>query len=90
VFLNGTSIQRPGEHGERVKDDDFYVIFNAHHEPLQFQLPPEQFGKRWQRVLDTASENPPELRRSRRGQPLEAGGKIEVQSRSVVVLRRVG
>jgi glycogen operon protein len=90
VFLNGKSIQRPGEHGERVKDDDFYVIFNAHHEPLQFQLPPEQFGKKWLRVLDTASDNPPELRRSRRAQTLEAGAKLDVQSRSVVVLRRVG
>jgi len=90
VFLNGASMQRPGEHGERVKDDDFYAIFNAHHEPLQFQLPQERFGKRWQRVLDTASENPPELRRSRRGQPLEAGAKLEVQARSLVLLRRVG
>ncbi|HZR09860.1 MAG TPA: glycogen debranching protein GlgX [Myxococcales bacterium] len=90
VFLNGASIQRPGEHGERVKDDDFYVIFNAHHEPLQFQLPAEQLGKKWQRVLDTASDNPPELRRSRRVQTLEAGTKLEVQARSIQVLRRVG
>ncbi len=90
VFLNGTSIQRPGEHGERVKDDDFYVIFNAHHEPMQFQLPPEQLGKKWLRVLDTASDTPPELRRSRRAQTLEAGAKLEVQARSVQVLRRVG
>ena len=88
VFLNGTSIQRPGEHGERVKDDDFYVIFNAHHEPLQFTLPPDQFGTRWLRVLDTASDNPPELRRSRRAEALKAGTRIDVQSRSMVVLRR--
>ena len=90
VFLNGASIQRPGEHGERVKDDDFYVIFNAHHEPLQFTVPAEQFGSKWLRVLDTASENPPELRRSRRAQALAASAKIDVQPRSVVVLRRVG
>jgi isoamylase len=89
VFLNGTSIQRPGEHGERVKDDDFYVIFNAHHEPLQFQLPPEQLGKKWLRVLDTASDSPPELRRSRRAQTLDAGTKVDVQARSIQVLRRV-
>src|SRR3954447_15250653 len=53
VFLNGRSIQRPGEHGERVKDDSFYVIFTAHYEPMQFSLPPDQFGTKWQRVLDT-------------------------------------
>src|SRR5262249_51790207 len=27
VFLHGAAIQRPGEHGERVRDDSFYVIF---------------------------------------------------------------
>jgi hypothetical protein len=41
-------------------------------------------------VLDTASDNPPELRRSRRVQTLEAGTKLEVQARSIQVLRRVG
>ena len=89
VFLNGTAIQRPGEHGERVRDDSFYVIFNAHHEPLQFTLPPAQFGSTWTRVLDTAEDAPPELRRSRRAQRLRAGDKVDVQSRAVVVLRAV-
>jgi glycogen operon protein len=87
VFLDGAAVQRPGEHGERVKDDHFYVIFNAHYEPLQFTLPAEQFAPRWIRVLDTATENAPELRRLRRAEKLEPGAKIDVQSRSVVVLR---
>ena len=87
VFLNGASIQRPGEHGEQVTDDSFYVIFNAHHEPLQFTVPPEQFGKRWIQVVDTSTDNPPELRKSRRAQSLPPGAKIEVQGRSVQVLR---
>jgi hypothetical protein len=38
-------------------------------------------------VLDTSTENAPELRRSRKGQLLEAGAKLDVESRSVVVLR---
>jgi hypothetical protein len=50
-------------------------------------LPPQQFGGRWMRVLDTSTDAPPELRRSRRAQQLKAGEQIEVQSRSVVVLR---
>jgi glycogen operon protein len=87
VFLHGAAIQRPGEHGERVKDDSFYVIFNAHHEPLPFALPPQQFGAHWMRVLDTSTDALPELRRSRRAQQLQAGEQIDVQSRSVVVLR---
>jgi glycogen operon protein len=87
VFLNGASIQRPGEHGERVKDDSFYIIFNAHHEPLQFTLPPQQFAAKWMRVLDSSTDDPAELRRSRKAAALEAGQKLEVQARSVVVLR---
>ena len=73
-----------------MKDDSFYVIFNAHHEPLQFTVPPEQFGKKWIQVLDSASENPPEVRRSRRAQAFAPGAKVEVQPRSVQVLRCVG
>ena len=87
VFLHGAAIQRPGEHGERVKDDSFYVIFNAHHEPLPFTLPPPQFGSRWTQVLDTSSDSPPELRRSRRGQAAGPGEQVEVQARSVVMFR---
>jgi len=90
VFLNGKSIQRPGEHGERVKDDSFYVIFNAHHEPLQFTVPGEPFASRWMRVLDTATDDPPELRRSRRVQTLAGGAQLEMKARTLVVLRSVG
>ena len=70
-----------------MKDDSFYVIFNAHYEPLQFAVPPEQFAARWIRVLDTSTENAPELRRLRRAEKLEPGAKIDVQARSLVVLR---
>ncbi len=90
VFLNGASIQRPGEHGERVKDDSFFVIFNAHHEPLQFTVPGEQFGTRWMRVLDTATDEPPELRRARRRETVGPGAKIEAKARTIVLLRCVG
>ena len=89
VFFNGVAIKRPGEHGERVQDDSFYVIFNANHEPLPFTLPPQQFGLKWIRVLDTSSGAPPELERSSSAPALEAGAQVEVQSRSVVVLRCV-
>jgi glycogen operon protein len=85
VFLHGAAIQRPGEHGERVRDDSFYVVFNALHEKLPFTLPSRQFGGRWTRVLDTSSGVPPELRR--RGQSSAAGSQVEAQPRSVVVFR---
>jgi glycogen operon protein len=83
VFLNGAAIKRPGEHGERVKDDSFYMLFNADHEPLPFTLPPQEFGLKWIRVLDTSTEAPLDL------QVLQAGTQFELQSRSVVLLRCV-
>jgi pullulanase/glycogen debranching enzyme len=64
VFFNGGAIARPGERGERGEDDNFYVVFNAHHEAVPFKLPPQQFGLRWIRVLDTSVDVAPELRRS--------------------------
>jgi isoamylase len=35
VFLNGEAIASRGPQGDRIRDDSFYVLFNAHHEPLQ-------------------------------------------------------
>jgi isoamylase len=90
VFLNGTAIRRPGEHGEVVKDDSFYLIFNAHHERMSFFLPDEKFGTKWVRVLDTQDDNPPELRRSRRAQAMGPGAKIDVQARAMILVRCVG
>ncbi|HEX4383899.1 MAG TPA: glycogen debranching protein GlgX [Myxococcales bacterium] len=90
VFLNGSSIRRPGEHGEVVKDDSFYLIFNAHHEPMAFTLPDEKFGDRWLRVLDTAEDTPPELRRSKRSQADSPSAAVKVQARAVVLYRCLG
>lgn len=53
IFLNGYGFHYPGSKGERVVDDDFYVIFNAHHEPLEFKIPNGKYGKGWTKVLDT-------------------------------------
>src|ERR1700710_1079771 len=38
VFLNGEAMESLDERGEPVRDDSFYVLFNAHHEPLPFRL----------------------------------------------------
>jgi len=86
VFLNGDAISSLDERGEPVKDDSFYVLFNAHHEPLPFRLPArEQWGNRWRKVLDTTEPLP------NPGQEVhEAGNEIPVESRSVVVLVREG
>src|SRR5438105_6292780 len=55
VFLNGDAITTPGLFGERVEDDTFYVVFNAHHEPLVFTMPDARLAPAWLKVVDTDS-----------------------------------
>ena len=84
VFLNGEGIDSPDARGERVVDDSFYVLFNAHYEPLPFVLPKGDWGKEWIVVLDTNKPLPEEEE-----QLYKRGDEISVESRSAKVLRRV-
>lgn len=54
IFLNGKGLRCVNEKGEKTIDDSFYVIFNAHTEPLDFILPAEKYGKKWHKILYTA------------------------------------
>ncbi|MDP9072917.1 MAG: glycogen debranching protein GlgX [Actinomycetota bacterium] len=83
VFLNGEAIPSPDSRGDRIVDDTFLVLFNAHHEPIEFTLPAQRFGKRWIRTLDTADT-------LAEGDQVDADQKTVVDARSLVVLRRVG
>ncbi|MGH8991477.1 MAG: glycogen debranching protein GlgX [Acidimicrobiia bacterium] len=53
VFLNGDAIPDPDPRGDRITDDSFLLLFNAHHEHLHFTVPNGKFGERWVVVLDT-------------------------------------
>lgn len=55
VYLNGRGIRSVGQKGEIIIDDSFYIIFNAHHEALDYTLPISKYGKRWEKILDTSS-----------------------------------
>ncbi|GAB3196937.1 glycogen operon protein [Pontibacter aydingkolensis] len=83
VFLNGHGLHSVGPKGERIVDDSFYVIFNAHHGPLEYRLPPEKYGSGWTKILDTS-----ESRAVEKDVVYKAGATIEVQGRSVVLLHR--
>src|SRR5438309_2897278 len=54
VFLNGEGIPERDPLGERVVDDSFLLLFNAHHRAQTFTLPGENYGRMWQVVVDTA------------------------------------
>jgi isoamylase len=80
VFLNGDEIASPDPRGRKLRDDSFFVLFNAHDQSLRFILPKGPYGRRWMRILDTANPLPRFYR---------AGGQVPVEERSLVVLRKV-
>jgi isoamylase len=83
VFLNGEELQEATPEGESVVDDSFLLLFNAHHEDVEFTLPAASFGARWYCELSTAE---PLLESGAR--EYAAREKLEIRSRSVYVLRR--
>jgi glycogen operon protein len=88
VFLNGRAIPTLNERGEPVTDDSFYVMFNAHHEPLEFTLPERPWGDEWTQVLSTAEEKDL-LAEQEDGPRVAAGSRMQVQPWSLVLLRQV-
>ena len=85
VYLNGQGIPGLDQRGHRVTGDSFVVCFNAHHEPIQFTLPPKEFGAQWQVVIDTANPT------NEHGDViLAAAATGPVQARALVVLQEVG
>jgi glycogen operon protein len=84
VYLGGRSIPDLNADGSRALDETYYVIFNAHYEALDFVIPDLDWGKSWQRILDTAAAS-----LETAGPRCAAGTAIHVGARSTVMLRRV-
>lgn len=85
VFLNGEGIHSIGEKGERIVDDSFYLIFNAHYEELEFVLPKNQkYGRVWEKIIDTGgSEGEAEQK------AYAAGNTVQIAGRTTQVYRRI-
>lgn len=82
VYLNGHGIPDMDARGQRVIDESFLMCFNAHYEPIEFTLPPKEFGAAWTTVISTAwpkiAEEPDQHK---------AGATLSMPARSVLVLR---
>jgi len=83
VFLNGEAIPSPDARGERILDDSFYLMFNAHSGDIPFTLPGLRWGQRWIMVFATQELGFPENERE-----FEAEEQITVQAYSLTLLRR--
>ena len=83
MFLNGEGIASMRPRGERVVDETFYGLLNAHYEALARTLSGRDWDRRWVKVLETDSPLMPES-----DQVVEAGKGILVEVRSLVVWRQ--
>jgi isoamylase len=83
IFLNGRGIPDHDQVGERIVDDSFLLLINAHHERVVFTLPDQAYGRGWETVVDTAD---PLLAAGRR--PVGPGEDIPVPERTMLVLQR--
>ncbi len=82
VFLSGEGLHYPDPKGCPIRDASFYLLFNAHYEPLVFTLPARLWGKRWVKILDTKQSRVKEQHRIFR-----ARQPVGLEARSLSVLR---
>ncbi|MGA8117778.1 MAG: glycogen debranching protein GlgX [Actinocatenispora sp.] len=85
LFLNGYGIRERDPRGTRITDDSFVLCFNSYWEPVTFTMPGGEYGEKWRVVLDTAEATGEGWDED---QVAEAGGKVLVDSRSLVLLIR--
>jgi glycogen operon protein len=79
MYLNGDGIAGLDARGRTITDDHFLIYFNADGES-QVTLPPEEYAKAWDVVIDTSGV-------SDRATTLVAGATFEIATRTVVVLQ---
>ena len=82
MMLSGDTMDVRDEFGEPIKDDTFLLLFNAHHEPVNFALAGKE-DVEWESYLDTRYESgfAPEATK------YKAGDEIDLVERSMCVVR---
>ena len=83
IYLDGSDDPDRAQDGTFMVDDDFLVLVNSWWEPLDFVVSQTRPGARWQPEIDTYDPAEPG---GAAGRDLEAGGRVTVGPRSIVVL----
>ncbi|MES2828433.1 MAG: glycogen debranching protein GlgX [Bacteroidota bacterium] len=81
VYLNGRGIKSRDINGRKVIDDNFYVMFNAYHEGLNYKLPGIKYGAQWEVLLNTEFSS---VQQSEKYGPSD---EVHVPGRTVIVLK---
>lgn len=85
TYLNGEAISEADRRGQRIRDDSFILMFNAHFEDIEFTLPDQTLGARWEVLIDTTEP----LGYPAEKENIAAGGTKVVPARSTVVLKQI-
>jgi isoamylase len=86
VFFNGDALPDPDPRGQRVTDDTFLLLFNAHHDQVEFRLPGARWASSWVRVVDTVSPDGAVAEPA----TLAPGSRTVLPAHSMQVLRAAG
>jgi isoamylase len=81
MFLSGQGLDENDERGRKLSDENFFMLFNAHHEDVPFTLPAFRPGARWGAWMDTSREGG-----LRTVETYDGGAVYPLQARSLVVL----
>ena len=84
VYLNGHGIHSLDYDGKPIVDDNFYVIFNAHNESVEYKLPNRRYGDHWMKILDTSTNFVSE----QGGETYRANTKVRAEGFSVILLKQ--
>ncbi|GAA4763834.1 glycogen debranching protein GlgX [Citricoccus nitrophenolicus] len=82
MYLNGSGIRCSDLTGREMTDSNFLLYFNARPESRKFTLPPAEYARSWDLVLDTSRQA------ARTG--LIPAGTLEVPAYTLLVLQEPG
>jgi glycogen operon protein len=84
--LGGRALTEVDADGNRLTDDDLFILLNGHHEPVEFVLPEDGKSPEWETMVDTATglvdiDGAPE-------RVCRAATPFDLAARSLLLLRR--
>jgi len=56
VLLAGDAFDETDARGQRLRDDNVLLLFNAYHDAIEFRLPARNGSGRWRVLIDTAQD----------------------------------
>ena len=91
VALSGEAVDEVDERGQRVRDDNFLILLNSHHEEIPFVVPEPPSKSGWVAIVDTScqtTQRPDAFYKAEATYPLQARSLVVLAERSAGHLRK--